>query len=197
MGMSDFYRTHADDFFARTVDLAMDELYVPFLARVPTGGRILDAGCGSGRDAKAFLARGYRVTAFDASPELAALAADLTGLDVRTMRFDAMTYVDEFDGIWSCASVLHVPMAEMPATFVRFRNALKIDGVWFLSFKYGEGESTSRSRLFSNFTETSLTALVEQIEGLAIEDLWTTRDVRPDRATEIWLNALVVKKKVA
>ena|SRR5205807_552927 len=65
-----YYERHADSFLSATVHVDLGSLYEPFLALVPEGGLILDAGCGSGRDSRAFLERGYRVRAFDASPEL-------------------------------------------------------------------------------------------------------------------------------
>jgi 2-polyprenyl-3-methyl-5-hydroxy-6-metoxy-1,4-benzoquinol methylase len=62
----DYYDDHADQFVRGTLAVDMAELYKPFLEHVPAGGRILDAGCGSGRDTRAFLAQGYEVVAMDA-----------------------------------------------------------------------------------------------------------------------------------
>ena len=85
-----------------------------FLIHVPAGGDILDAGCGSGRDALAFHRAGYRVTAFDASPEMCRMARQYTDLPVIQMTFQEMTWRSAFDGIWACASLLHVPQVELP-----------------------------------------------------------------------------------
>ncbi len=63
-----YYEQNAEQFFADTVDVDMSVLYARFLESIPAGGYILDAGCGSGRDSKAFASSGYRVAAFDASP---------------------------------------------------------------------------------------------------------------------------------
>ena len=70
----DYYEAHAEQFFADTQSVDMAPLYERFLSELPVGALILDAGCGSGRDSKAFLERGYRVSAFDASEKLVALA---------------------------------------------------------------------------------------------------------------------------
>src|SRR4029079_479759 len=104
-----FYRANAQSFFERTAYLEGGEMYAPFLARLPVGAQILDAGCGSGRDTKAFAERGYAVTAFDATPEMAELARAFSGQPERVLRFQEMNYQEEFGGIWACASLLHVP----------------------------------------------------------------------------------------
>lgn len=103
-----YYRDHAQAFFKRTAHENVEELYSRFLPLLPTGAHIFDAGCGSGRDTKAFAERGYQVTAMDASAEMAALAEEFSGQPVRVMRFQAVDYVEAFDGIWTCASLLHV-----------------------------------------------------------------------------------------
>ncbi|SFL04837.1 class I SAM-dependent methyltransferase [Azotobacter beijerinckii] len=97
-----YYETQARQFFAETVGLEMGELHRRFLDAIPAGGHLLDAGCGSGRDAKAFLARGYRVTAFDASPALAGLASEHLGQSVAVRRFAEVEETALYDGIWAC-----------------------------------------------------------------------------------------------
>lgn len=84
---ADYYNQNAASFFASTVTVDMSALHDAFLVKLPPGGRILDAGCGSGRDAKAFASRGYSVTAFDASPDLAELASIHCGFDILVRTF--------------------------------------------------------------------------------------------------------------
>jgi len=124
-----WYAANAERFFADTVNSAAERMFAAFLPYLPEGGRILDAGCGSGRDAKAFLQRGFAVTAIDASPQLARLASQHAGIEVQVMRFSDVAWSDRFDGIWACASLLHVPRAELPATLRRLVGALKPGGV--------------------------------------------------------------------
>jgi SAM-dependent methyltransferase len=135
-----YYEDQAEAFFAETVDVDMAPLYARFLARIPAGGHILDAGCGSGRDALAFRKLGYAVTAFEASPTLARLASNYCGLPVEVRRFQEIEWQDAFDGIWACASLLHVPPVELPEVLRRLGRALKTDGVLYVSFKYGSDE---------------------------------------------------------
>ena len=76
----EYYDRNADQFVRDTVGVDVEALYEPFLERVPAGGKILDAGCGSGRDSKAFLDLGFQVVSLDASEEMVRRATQLTGL---------------------------------------------------------------------------------------------------------------------
>jgi SAM-dependent methyltransferase len=178
------------------VNLDVENLYAPFLALLPVGAHILDAGCGSGRDTKTFSERGYQVTAFDATPEMVALATQYTGQQIGLMRFQEMEYVEQFDGVWTCASLLHVPLAELPMVFERFITALKPGGYWYMSFKYGEGEKQRGIRLFTDFTEVTLPAFLTGFEQLKLVKIGSNQDTRPLRdEEERWLSALVQKQR--
>lgn len=190
----EYYRQNAQAFFGRTVHEDVATLYASFLPRLPKGAHILDAGCGSGRDTKAFVERGYRVTAIDATPEMAALAEKFTGQPVRVLRFQELDYVAAFDGIWACASLLHVPLVELPMVFERFILALKPGGYWNMSFKYGEGEKRRGIRQFTDFTETSLSAFLAEFDTLKVLDVFASGDTRTDRPEqERWVSAVVQK----
>ncbi len=78
----EYYSINASTFFRDTVGVDMSALHDRLLSVIPEGGIVLDAGCGSGRDAKAFKKRGYRIVAFDASSELAAMAGEILGQPV-------------------------------------------------------------------------------------------------------------------
>lgn len=130
------------------VDVA--DLYQAFTSFLEPGASVLDAGCGSGRDVKYFREQGFQMRAFDASEEMARLATRYSGVEVQCHRFLDMNYEREFDGLWSCASLLHVAPHDWPDVLQKCVQALKPGGVWYLSFKYGEGtrvkEGRSRSR---------------------------------------------------
>ncbi|MDU5453124.1 class I SAM-dependent methyltransferase [Pseudescherichia vulneris] len=187
-----YYQRNAQTFFDATVGVDMSSLYAPFLSQVVPGGRVLDAGCGSGRDTKAFNALGYQVEAFDASAEMVELAAAYTGLPVRQMTFNMLEAEERYDGIWCCASLLHLPQAELPEAMRRLARALKPGGVWYLSFKYGVGEREKEGRHFTDLNEAGLDALVAVLPQVSIIEQWTTQDKRPER-DEVWLNALLRK----
>jgi HKD family nuclease len=191
-----YYNRNAARYVADTVEVNVSALRERFLARVPAGGFILDAGCGSGRDSLAFLEHGYRVRAFDAAPEIARLAAERIGQPVQVQRFDELDERAAYDGIWACASLLHLPAAELPNALQRLWAALKPDGVLYLSLKHGDGERVdAEGRHFTNATEARLRDWLATLPGIAAIDCWLTPDQRPDRP-ETWLNALVRRDTV-
>lgn len=187
-----YYQNHAQRFFADTINVDMASLYAPFIAHLPPGARVLDAGCGSGRDARAFAEMGYEVEAFDASSEMVRLATQHSGLAVKQMTFSDVDATDRYDGIWCCASLLHLEAHALPQAMHTLAQALKPGGIWYVSFKYGEQEREKEGRHFSDFTESTLTALVNGLANVQVASMWTTQDKRPDR-DETWLNALLRK----
>jgi SAM-dependent methyltransferase len=190
-----YYDQRADDFAAQTADFDLSSLYERFLRYIRPGGRILDAGCGVGRDAWAFAELGYEVVAFDASKEMVRLAhARLDNrANVHLMRFDDVSWRGEFDGIWACASLLHVPLASFPDAASRLAGALRAGGAWYMSFKLGKGERLAGGRLFVDHTEATLRSA---LSGLPVEIVgdWISTDLRPGRQAERWLNMVVVHR---
>ena len=193
----EYYRRNAEAFFGDTVKVDMTPLYQRFLPRLLHRAAILDAGCGSGRDASAFARLGHSVTAFDASPALISLAESVLDQPVQCLRFQDITWQKQFDGIWACASLLHVPAAELPDVMERLCAALKPGGVLYASFKYGSGEREHHGRRFTDLDEPGLAALLRQVPGLEEVETWTTGDLRPGREAEHWLNTLLRKTEAA
>ena len=153
-----YYTQHAAEFFHSTVGVDMAPIRQRFIEKLPPGAHILDAGCGSGRDARAFAEAGFRVSAFDASAELARLASAHCGFEVAARRFEEVDEVAQFDGIWCCASLLHVPLAAMPETLARLRTALRPGGTLYVSFKHGNGERTHSGRRMAHLFTASAAA---------------------------------------
>lgn len=189
----EYYNKNADSFFTGSVNADMAEDRKAFLAYVQGGGKILDAGCGSGRDSKAFLDAGYDVVAFDASREMRIRASEYIGREVLDLRFEEISFEKEFDGIWASASLLHVPMEELPEVMGRMRKALKPGGVMYASFKYGEGTKVRGERLFSDFNEKSVVPLFENA-GFEIVSNTVGPDSRPGRETEYWVSVIGVAR---
>jgi SAM-dependent methyltransferase len=194
MSTIEFYNQHSQDFFTSTVNADVGELYRPFLQQLPTAGRILDAGCGSGRDSKAFMALGYQLTAIDASAELAKAASEHIGKAVTVCQFNNIDQHLTFDGIWACASLLHVKARDLPHTFRALSNILINGGIFYCSFKYGDKEREHNGRFFTDTNETLLQQWLDDTD-LIIQQSWITADVRPDRENEKWLNAILIKKQ--
>ena len=188
-----YYAANAEAFASSTVSVEFTAMQERFVELLEPGARVLDLGCGSGRDAKRFAEAGFAVDAVDGSPELCRIAAEFTGLPVRCMRFEELSAVAEYDGIWACSSILHVPSVQLPALLAKMAAALKDGGVIYTSFKYGEGEGMRHGRYFSDFTEDSFASLLEQVPALREEDHWVSSDVRPGRGDEKWLNLILRK----
>ncbi len=186
----DYYDGNADEYARKTVGLDMSELRRAFTDLLRPEARILDAGCGSGRDTKAFMEQGYVVRAFDASARLAAIASAHTGIEVACMRFDELEPSEPFDGVWACSSLLHVPRNELVPILRRIANALRPGGVLYASFKLGQSERMDEGRYFNDLTAATLSAAVEQAPPLAVHKTWVTTDVRPEQSIQ-WLNALI------
>lgn len=191
----DYYNRNADTFFQTTANVDMGPLYERFIKLVGDTGHILDAGCGSGRDAKAFKEMGYEVSAFDASVELAQRAQAYAGIAVDVISFNEFNAIEKFNGIWACASLLHVPRTQLPNALDRLWRGLKPSGVLYVSFKLGEGERTHGDRFFTDLNDQTLRAVIDALPGVTSHETWITEDRRPDR-TEHWINGLFTKSAV-
>ncbi|ART83340.1 SAM-dependent methyltransferase [Oceanisphaera profunda] len=189
----DYYQQQAKSFYQSTAFVDMAPLYQRFLPHVPVGGHIVDAGCGSGRDSLHFANLGFTVSAFDASPALVELAQQHTGLPVSVCSFEEFAAPEPVDAIWACASLLHVPRAELKQVMAHLSAQLKPNGVFYCSFKYGQDDVSRDGRHFTNLDETGLSELVSQLPLTVIEH-WQTGDVRPSREHERWLNAILRKE---
>lgn len=188
-----YYDNNGAAFFAGSVDADMSVDRARFLKNVPPGGTLLEAGCGSGRDALVFKNAGYAVTAMDGSEEMVRRAAAHTGLAVVHKRFDQVEWHNAFDGIWSCASLLHISRAALPDAMARLARALKPGGVWYMSFKYGDSERvTDHGRHFTDMNEPLLTAAIAET-GLSLAEMWSSTDVRASHAGQPWLSAIARK----
>lgn len=189
----EFYNNNAEDFFNNTVNADMSATYSLFEENLSdVNGEILDLGCGSGRDAKHFIDKGYEVTALDLSPVLAEKASKYIGQKVIVGDMKDLDYIDRFIGIWACASLLHLTESEVLETVKRCHKALKKDGVLYASFKYGEKNYEKDGRSFTCFTRDKFLNLIEGLD-FYYRATFETGDVRPGRENEKWLNVILKK----
>lgn len=187
-----YYDKNAKEFCKNTIDADMSFCRDKFLKYLSAGASILDAGCGSGRDSVAFKQLGYHVTAMDASPEICKEAEKVLGQKVLCKIFEELDDENIYDGIWACASLLHVPKESMGEVLYRLKLALKDGGILYASFKYGDGEKIVNERLFNYFNEQSLRMLMRE-NGFEVLELFVTQDVREGRSEEKWVNVVGVK----
>ncbi len=108
-----------------------------FMQALPAGARILELGCGGGRDAEALLDHGFDVHPTDGTPAMAAKAQERLGRPVKVMRFDELSEVETYDAVWANASLLHVPRAALGDVLQLVFAALKIGGLHFANYKAG------------------------------------------------------------
>ncbi|GMR19342.1 MAG: hypothetical protein BMS9Abin34_477 [Patescibacteria group bacterium] len=163
-----FYDTVARDYARRWLNSDVMGEQVEYFLNHLKGRHILDAGCGSGRDALVFANRGYRVAGIDLSRNLLALARSaapevtFVRMDMRFLGFAAQS----FEGLWACASFLHVPEDQALATLRGFRCTLSPNGVLYLSVKEGDGpvwKVDSNGRTFQvRYREEVLRRMVEE-----------------------------------
>lgn len=189
----EYYNTNAEKFVYETINVNFREIHEKFLKHISPQGRILDFGCGSGRDAKYFLLNNYEVDAVDGSEELCKLASEYVRINVKQMLFSDLDMIEEYDGIWACSSILHLSSSELRDVLLKMIKALKNGGIIYSSFKYGEYEGMRNGRYFIDFTEMSLKKYIADIDNVEIVELWVTGDSRPGRGDEKWLNLILQK----
>jgi len=197
----EYYNRNAETFAEGTRGVTFGSVQDRFTILIPVGGYILDFGCGSGRDTKHFLDQGFLVDATDGSEELCRVAGEYAGIHVRHMYFQELDEQQRYDGIWACASILHLSVSELQDVFPKMWNALKADGILYTSFKYGTFSGERNGRFFTDMTEESFQRLLDSIsiEGkrqFSILDLWITGDARKGREEEKWLNVILKKKNI-
>jgi trans-aconitate methyltransferase len=104
-------------------------------------GRILDLGCGPGRDLMAFKAAGHEPVGLDATEAFVTMARETTGCEVWQQSFLSLALPDrQFDGIFANASLIHVPQAEMIHVLRALKSALVPGGALVMSMVRGAGE---------------------------------------------------------
>lgn len=149
--------------YANRGHVAQLERLAPFCDRLPAGGRILELGCGGGEDSEAMLKRGFDVSPTDGTPEMAAMAQQRLGRPVRVLRFEDISEIEAYDGVWACACLLHVPRPDLADVLARIRQALKPAGLFYASYKAGSEEGFDRlGRYYNRPDETFLSQTYRQ-----------------------------------
>lgn len=187
-----YYDHNAEKFVESTINVDVSELYKPFEKLLSPGARILDLGCGSGRDSRYFSQRGYDVVAVDPSPAMCEHTKILVDVPAFQMKAEDMSFCNEFDAVWACSSLLHVPKSQQKNVMLLIAKSLKQGGICYSSWKFGDEERFDGERWFTDYTEVSLRELFKSISIFKIVRIWITNDVRGDK-DQRWINALIKK----
>lgn len=190
----DYYNTHAASYAADSRAIDCRRLGDHFLAMLPHAGRILDFGCGSGRDLKYFRERGYRAEGSDGSDRMCHLASQYTGTKVRRLKFQSLDDIQSFDGIWACSSIMHLNNGTLPYVLNRMSDALVDNGLIYTSFRCGESEGECEDgRYFNEMTEPKFRSVLERVPDLRIIECWCANDPDASHKGVSWFN-LVLRK---
>ena len=185
-----YYDNNAQAFIDGTSTADMKYLLDKFAARLSVGASILDLGCGSGRDSVWFINQGFDVTAIDASVEMIRHCKSLIGDRAILADLEEFETTEKYDGIWACASLLHIPRERLAAAITKYSAVLKPGGRFFMSFKDHEQDYKKDGRIFTCFTPPSLEQYLNDLNLFNKIDIYETEDVRPDRPGERWVSAI-------
>lgn len=189
----EYYNLNAKKYFDLTVGANMLVQYNLFLNKLPLNSKILDLGCGSGRDTKYFLDKGYIVDAIDGSLNLCKLASIYAGIDVKCMDFNDLSIYNYYDGVWACASLLHLNNNELNSVLLKIYNSLKNNGVFYSSFKDGNSLEVVDKRLYNYLSIDNYINIISEI-GFNVLDVLQTKTVLNNNEKRLWNNFVLVKK---
>lgn len=164
-----------------------------FLDRLPPGARVLELGCGGGRDAAQIRERGFMVDATDGTPALVARANQNFALDARVMAFDELDFEAAYDAVWAHASLLHCPRADLPDVLLGIFRALRSGGWHFASYKLGDGEGRDLLGRLHNFPTSEWLIAAYETAGfaLAAQDIYAGKS--SDGTQRDWIDLTVQK----
>lgn len=191
----EYYNKNAKIYCKQTLVGNLKENYDRFLKQLQPNSYILDFGCGSGRDSKYFIDNGYKVKSTDGSEEMCKLATQYISQEVNYMKFEELNDVDTYDGIWACASILHVEKNNLLNVLIKMINALKTNGIIYTSFKIGKGYEIKENKYYNYLTKNEMLQILDKTrKNVKLIDYFETlpSTKRNDQNT-IWGNFIIKK----
>ena len=189
--MSNYYESNAERYAAETISADMSEQYQRFLLLLKKGAKILDVGSGSGRDVCYFQKQGYQATALEPSKNLCREIRKVFSGEIVCSDIQDYRPAERYDGIWACASLIHLQEEEVLCFFKKIDMYLNDNGIVYASGKSGisTGE-VEDGRFFLEFTEQLIEKILTVNKQLQLEQLWYTEDVSGRRGFR-WLNVVL------
>lgn len=191
----EYYNKNAKLYCEQTLIGDLQENYEKFLSRLPKKAYILDFGCGSGRDSKYFIDNGYKVKAIDGSIEMCKLASKYIEQKVDCMRFDELSDINIYNGIWACSSILHIEKENLSNILTKMINALKVNGIIYTSFKIGKGYEVKEGKYYNYLTKEEMELILNKIsKNVRIIDYFETLpSTKRNGKGTIWGNFIIKK----
>lgn len=194
------YDKTAVDYQGNSLKLKPEVKAKAFLSYVPTGSKILDLGCGPGKDAQFFIDSGYQVTGVDISPQMISLARRLVPKgefivsDIESLSLNAQS----FDAVWASASLLHVSKQAMPSVLKQLHEALRSGGIFYVSMKKGDGEELTPDERYEGFEKFWNYVQENELADLLIEQGFeileqNTHQKSSSHQTHPWISVICKK----
>lgn len=167
-----------------------------FLDRLTPGARVLELGCGGGRDSGRIVKRGFELDATDGTAAMVAKTRERFGIAARQMRFDELKSTAAYDAVWAHACLIHVARADFPGVVAAINRALRPGGWHFANFKLGDGEGRDPLGRLHNFPSTEWLESAYREADFAIVARESYRGEGADGVVRDW-HALTVRKEAA
>ena len=185
----DSYKEQWLNDFTKNYNFEIPDIFLSYLSE---NSHILDLGCGTGRDSKYFINKGYQVTSIDGSYEMCNIARSLLKKEVEQINFLDIDYKEKFDGVFACASLLHLDNEDLIVILKKISSALKQNGILYTCFKYGDSTRVDKGRFYNDMNEEKFLDLIKNIENLKILKSWITEQYKSDTK---FLNYIIKKRK--
>ena len=191
----EYYNQNAKQYYDQTIKGNFQENYERFQRQIPKNAYILDFGCGSGRDSKHFIEKGYQVKAIDGSSKMCELASKYLNQEVECLKFEELKDINTYDAIWACSSILHVEKEELPEIICKMLKALKKNGIIYTSFKKGTGYQIKEGKYYHYLEKEEMENILSKIDNNVriIEYFEKLPSKKRNAKDTIWINFIIKK----
>jgi len=190
--MSDYYQKHFQAYHQKTFFIDPSCFLEPLKNILEPGCRILDIGCGSGRDMLWLKNQGFSVSGVERSAGLAELARQNTGCDIIEGDFVDFDF-DKLppDAVLFAGSLVHVPHEKLPAVLERITAGLRVGGKMLITLKQGQGKALDEhGRVFYYWQESDLEAIFTELGFFVLN---FSKQVSKVNARDVWLGFVLEK----